>query len=52
LPKQLTQIKSEKLSDKMKNMAVKYPETVVLEDKFKKLEKVEPRIDASLEKVE
>ena len=36
----------------MKNMATKYPEAVVLEDKFKRLEKVEPRIDASLEKVE
>ena len=36
----------------MKNMATKYPETVVLEDKFNRLEKVEPRIDASLEKVQ
>jgi hypothetical protein len=36
----------------MKTMATRIPETIVLEDKLHRLDKVEPRLDVSLNKIE
>lgn len=44
-PKILSQTENGKLSEKMIDMASKYPETVVLESKLHKLEKLQPRFD-------
>jgi hypothetical protein len=35
----------------MKDMAEKYPETVILEDKLHKLHKLQPKFDKSMNKL-
>ena len=50
-PKILSQTENGKLSEKMIDMASKYPEAVVLESKLKKLEKLQPRFDDSMDKL-